>query len=896
MHIVSVVSGCMEANIRHLFFQMQRTYFSAVRLIALTLAGIVSLWSAVSAHANQTASVATGSTVTFSVTADGTTPFTYQWKKDGVDISNAVSSTFSIVGAQPTNSGNYTVVVSNSAGFTTSDIGTITVSNPAFSTQPLSQTALVGAAVTFTALANGSAAPTYQWQLNGVNIAGATNSSLTLSNVQLTDAGTYAVVATIASSATTSNGAVLTVQVGSVLPAITTQPVSQTVTTGSNVTFTAAASGSPVPTFQWKKNGAVITGATNASLSLPNVQLTDGATYTVVASNSVGSVTSTGAVLTVNVANSAPVFTTQPSSRTVTAGASVTFTSAASGSPTPTYQWKLNGVNVSGGTAATLTIASAQAVNAGNYTVVATNSLGSVTSNTATLTVNAAATLPIITTQPLSQTATIGATVSLSVVATGSPSPTYQWKKNNTNISGATSSTLTFSNIQSSSAATYTVAVTNTAGTVTSSGAVLSVVAPTIPVITTQPTNKTAAPGTTVTFTASATGLPTPTYQWQKNGVNISGATSATLTLSNVAVSNAGTYTMFATNSAGTTASNAATLTVQSLPVFISQPTSQTVLPGDSVTFLAVVTGTPAPSYQWQKNGINIVGAASSFLSLTGVSTSDAGRYTVIATNSAGTVGSVAANLVVLSANKSDFNGDGQSDILWENMASGDHGIWIMSGTVPAAWVNLPSIASGFQIVGNGDFNGDGQTDIVWENPSTGARGFWIMNGTVPTSWVDLPSLSVDWHIVGTGDFSADGQTDILLENVSTGDRGIWIMNGTVPTAWINLPSISLEWRIVGTGDFNGDGLIDILWENVGSGDRGMWIMNGTVPAAWINLPAIVLDWRIVGTGDFNGDGMPDLLWENVGSGDRGMWIMNDTVPAAWINLPSITLNWRIAQ
>jgi len=243
-----------------------------------------------------------------------------------------------------------------------------------------------------------------------------------------------------------------------------------------------------------------------------------------------------------------------------------------------------------------------------------------------------------------------------------------------------------------------------------------------------------------------------------------------------------------------------------------------------------------------------------------------------------------------------DFNQDGQTDILWQNVGSGDHGIWIMNGTVPAAWINLPVIAIAWQIVGTGDFNGDGQTDILWENVGSGDHGMWIMNGTVPAAWINLPSITLNWRIVGTGDFNGDGQTDILWENVSSGDRGMWIMNGTMPVAWINLPSIALNWRIVGTGDFNADGQTDILWENVGSGDRGMWIMDHTVPAAWINLPSIALNWRIAGTGDFNGDGQTDILWENVSSGDRGMWIMNATVPAAWINLPTLSLDWRIAQ
>ena len=335
---------------------------------------------------------------------------------------------------------------------------------------------------------------------------------------------------------------------------------------------------------------------------------------------------------------------------------------------------------------------------------------------------------------------------------------------------------------------------------------------------------------------------------------------------------------------------------VEVAPVITTQPVDQTGMAGNSATFSITASGVPAPTYQWQKNSMNIAGATGSSYTIASVLAGDAGSYRVVATNPAGSATSNPVTLTVLASVAGDFSRDGQADILWENTGSGDHGLWAMNGTSPAAWINLPTIALNWRIVGTGDFNSDGQTDILWENVGSGDRGLWIMNGTTPAAWINLPSIALDWRIVGAGDFNGDGMTDILWENVGSGDRGLWIMNGTVPVAWINLPSIALDWRIVGTGDFNSDGMTDILWENVGSGDRGLWIMDGTVPAAWINLPSIALDWRIAGTGDYNGDGQTDIIWENVGSGDRGLWIMNGTEPVAWINLPTLTLDWRIAQ
>jgi hypothetical protein len=170
-------------------------------------------------------------------------------------------------------------------------------------------------------------------------------------------------------------------------PAITSQPQSLTVGIGGTATFGITAVGTPAPTFQWFRNGTAIAGATAASLSLNNVQTGDAGNYTVTASNSAGSVTSSTAVLTVS--GTAPSITTQPQSQTVTVGSNVTFSAAASGTPAPTYQWSKGGTAIAGATGASLTLSNVQTADAGNYSVTATNSVGAATSNVASLTVNA---------------------------------------------------------------------------------------------------------------------------------------------------------------------------------------------------------------------------------------------------------------------------------------------------------------------------------------------------------------------------------------------------------------------------------------------------------------------------------------------------------------------------
>ena len=172
-------------------------------------------------------------------------------------------------------------------------------------------------------------------------------------------------------------------------PLITVQPVSQTKSVGQPETLSVVVTGNPSPTYQWRKNGANITGATNASYIIASVALTDAGTFDVVVTNSQGSITSTVATLTVNSALTPPTISTQPASQTKFVGQADTFTVVAAGNPAPTYQWRKNGVAITGATNASYIIASVALTDAGTYDVVVTNSQGSVTSAVAVLIVSA---------------------------------------------------------------------------------------------------------------------------------------------------------------------------------------------------------------------------------------------------------------------------------------------------------------------------------------------------------------------------------------------------------------------------------------------------------------------------------------------------------------------------
>jgi uncharacterized protein YjbI with pentapeptide repeats len=342
---------------------------------------------------------------------------------------------------------------------------------PVITVQPSSQTVLYQGTATFSVTATSGTGMSYQWLKNSANISGATSSSYTIVNAQTTDAGTYSVTIVNGGGSTTSDPATLTVDLP---PTITTQPLSQTVTAGQNVTFSVAASSTTSLGYQWYFNGTALPGATSSTLSLGNVQTNNAGNYTVVVSNVAGSVTSGAATLTVNVP---PGITTQPLSKTVTVGQNVIFSVAAGGTAPLSYQWSFNGAALSGATSSALTLSNVQTSIAGSYSVVVANVAGSATSAVATLTVYVP---PGITSQPQSQTTIQGQNASFSVTASGTAPLSYQWNFNGAALSGATSSELTLSNVQTRIAGNYSVVVTNIAGSITSAAATLIVTNPVV--------------------------------------------------------------------------------------------------------------------------------------------------------------------------------------------------------------------------------------------------------------------------------------------------------------------------------------------------------------------------------------------------------------------------------
>ncbi len=300
--------------------------------------------TAISAHP-ASATRCTGTSVTFSVTATGTA-LTYQWRKNGTNITGANGTSYTIPSIVITDAANYDVVVTGTCGTVTSNAATLTVNAaPAITGQPVSITQCAGTNATFTVTATG-AGLTYQWRKGGVNIAGANAATYTINNINATHAGSYDVVITGTCGNVTSSAATLTVNLP---PAITGQPANVTQCAGTNATFTVTATGAGL-TYQWRKGGVNIAGANAATYTINNINATHAGSYDVVITGTCGNVTSNTATLTVNLP---PAITGQPANVTQCAGTNATFTVTATGAGL-TYQWRKGGVNIAGANAATL--------------------------------------------------------------------------------------------------------------------------------------------------------------------------------------------------------------------------------------------------------------------------------------------------------------------------------------------------------------------------------------------------------------------------------------------------------------------------------------------------------------------------------------------------------------
>ena len=545
-------------------------------------------------------------------------------------VNGGSSTTVTLNGTSSLVPGTYNISVTGSATGVTSQTRTLSYtinagSGPAITSQPSNQSVCSGSSASFSVVSTGS----YQWQqsTNGgttwTSISGATTATYTIASAAISANGyQYRCIVSNNCASSTSTVGLLTVNTSL---SIGTQPVNATTCAGVTASYSVTAAGASG--YQWQlstdggTNWSAITGATASTYNVSNPTLAmNGYKYRCVVTGNCTPFTITSTAVTLTVVSSLSI-TTQPSSLTACEGSAASFTVVATGASGYQWQQSIDGgttwTNVTGASASTYTIAATAASQTGTqYRCQLTSSCGNLTTNIVTLTVN---TLPAISAQPQSVSICAGSNNTFSVTASGT-AITYQWQLSTTgcagtftNITGATSSTYVVTGATASMSGYAYRCVVSGACTpaATSSCALLTVVTATT--VSSNPSNVTICDGANASFSVVGTGSNI-IYQWQVNTgagfVNLtdggvySGSTTATLSLTGVNTSyNNYQYRCQLSNAVCTTpaTSSLATLTVNSLPAISSNPNSQTVCSGSTVSFSIAASGTGI-SYQWQAN------------------------------------------------------------------------------------------------------------------------------------------------------------------------------------------------------------------------------------------------------------------------------------------------------
>ncbi len=599
-------------------------------------------------------------------------PLRFQWRRNGVAIAGGVilgtvesdgtvSSQWLINGAKSSDGGDYDVQVSSGAVSVSSAVLRVEVfGSLAVSVSPTGNTSVLPDGVTgkgtvrlsAQATAVGGGSLQYRWFRKGFESE--TLSQLAQWDAPVTDelaryqVEVKSVVAGLAPRVAVSEGVEYQLLAA---PAFTQHPGSVQVEAGQSVSLKAAVRGGGKLSLQWERRRSgqwtAITGAVSETLVLGNVKSSDEGNYRVVAKNERGSLNSEMATVLVN---EEEVISRQPASVTVNPEDTAIFSVEASGVDL-SYQWRKDGVALSSETGSTLKVG-ASSGRVGLYDVVVSHAFGKSVSSPARLSENQAARIEL---QPVDTSLLTGAPARLFVVASGTPSLSYQWQKNERDIPAATQAVYAISSASVTHAGTYRVLVSNVAGKVWSSSVQVSVVEP-LEILEAPVSVLDAQPGDPVTFSVKAKGSGLK-YAWRKNGValvdgrnGVSGSATAVLRIESVDpgsetdAGSAGRYDVVVSNAANTIVSVPALLTVSAPPVILQQPRSQVVNRGDGARFSVRARGTGL-SYQWYMDDVEMAGATGANLVLERLTKFGMSFYCVVKNAS----GSVKSSVVTVS-------------------------------------------------------------------------------------------------------------------------------------------------------------------------------------------------------------------------------------------------------
>lgn len=752
-----------------------------------------------------------GLPTTFTVNATGVQPITYQWLEETpgsnifTPITGATSSTYifpavSSVGLTNTVVYHFECAVTNAGGTSMTNPYTLTVyAPPIITTSPASISIPALTSTTFSVTATGTAPLSYQWNLNGTAIPGATGAVYTTPMQTTLTGGTYSVIVNnITNTPATSSNATLTVT--PITPTLVFAPIAAETFNNPPFDVSATSASSGAVTY------SVTSGPATVNSSTGTVSLTGAGAVALGASQAANGVyTSATATTSFTVAPATPTLAFAPISTEPSNAAPFTASATSASNGAVTYSVTSGPASINSSTGV-VTLTGAQGTVVLGASQAATTNFTSATATTSFLVMP----LPAITGQTVSENVCSGYNQTLSVTATNASN--YQWYWNS-NLVGTNSPTLSFTNITNSSNGVYFCTVSNLAGSATSNNITLNVVAPVTLAITSQPVSETVYATQTATFSVSANGSGTLAYQWYTgtpgSGTAISGATSSSYTTGALTTGNSGTQyyaTVSDPNCTNTTVtSTGATLTVSGTdtavpPTIVVQPAGQIATVGGTATFSVTASGSPTLAYQWYRvpySNVEAMTAGTLITGATGTSytvptsattqANDGDDYYVVVTNGYGTATSIRAVLAVGAGISIQAIGQPKTVYIAANSVASFSVTVTCNGCIPAyQWYYAAPGSSTFVALGNGGISsgslngatvsGATTSNVTVQNVPTSATGsvFYVVvtatsNGVTKSTGTDPLTSTSAGLFVGS------------LPTVSNMCSSSWVLNGTNP-------------------------------------------------------------------------------------------------------------------
>jgi gliding motility-associated-like protein len=608
-------------------------------------------------------------------TGDGSQgTFSYQWYQSQIPINGANASSYSISPLSPNYMGDYYVLVSNGCGTIKSNVDHITMVNvPSITSQPLNQQVCLGKSVSLsvTSSSNDGTNSIYQWYFQSnltapqQSIIGATNSDYTINRFVLDSVGYYSVAIKNTIGTVNSNVVFIGDETAPQINNISSIPsISGGVCINSNLQISAQIQSkrNSAYTVTWFQNNVVLDQQNQLNLGLSNLQISNTGNYLIEVNNICGSASK---IIPITVIDK-PKFQSIISSQVKCIGSDASFNAAllnASNDLPLKFQWIKDGLIFTGSgdlTSNIITINNLQLSDSGKYSIQVSNACGVSVSNIATLSV---VNSPVITQQPLSIVTCVKNPVSITIQANSIDNNlNYEWYKNDNIIPTEIGNQINFNSISATDVGIYYAKVNNGCNQITVSNK-FEIMVNDIVGLKQGIVNKNLCAGSNAYFDLSQNLNYVDnrtTFQWELNGLNIPDPSAQTIGLQipTIMNSNAGNYSLFASNSCGSNIFPLFNLSVTSKPAILSQPISGTVCEGsffsNSIS-VSNVNNLPI-AYQWNFDGNAVVGATGPQYNIQSAKTVDQGMYSVTLTNSCGVITSSVGNLIIRSKPLPEIN------------------------------------------------------------------------------------------------------------------------------------------------------------------------------------------------------------------------------------------------